>query len=104
MRRVISFFSKEEYINTLRIDWCVSFFFQNVYHLIWITPKDKCQPIIFDILIQGNKWPVSFFMQEVLEKTHLSSEFFNLYLHQNYLEFSADIDDVVGKECPTKYF
>ena len=43
-------------------------------------------------------------MQEVLEKTHLSSEFFNLYLHQNYLEFSADIDDVVGKECPTEYF
>lgn len=34
--------------------------------------------------------------EEVLEKTHLSSEFFNLYLHQNYLEFSADIDDVVN--------
>ena len=59
---------------------------------------------IFDILIQGNEWPVSFFLQEVLEKTHLSSEFFNLYLHQNYLEFSAGIDDVVGKECPTEYF
>lgn len=68
------------------------------------NPKRQMSTIIFDTLIQGNKWPVSFFMQEVLEKTHLSSEFFNLYLHQNYLEFSADIDDVVGKACPNEYF
>lgn len=34
--------------------------------------------------------------EAVLEKTHLSSEFFNLYLHQNYLDFFADIDDVVN--------
>ena len=41
-------------------------------------------------------------MQEVLERTHLSSDVFNLYLHQNYLEFFADIDDVVSeKKFPT---
>lgn len=53
MRRVISFFSKEEYINTLRIDLCASFFFSKC-----VSPMST---IIFDILIQGNKWPVSFF-------------------------------------------
>ncbi len=37
-----------------------------------------------------------FFIKEVLERTHLSSELFNLYLHQNYLEFFGDIDDVVS--------
>ena len=37
-----------------------------------------------------------FFMQDVLDRTHLSSEIFNLYLHQNYLEFFVDIDDVVS--------
>jgi len=37
-----------------------------------------------------------FFMQDVLDRTHLSSEVFNLYLHQNYLEFFDDIDDVVS--------
>ena len=36
------------------------------------------------------------FMQDVLDRTHLSSEVFNLYLHQNYLEFFVDIDDVVS--------
>ncbi len=36
------------------------------------------------------------FIKEVLERTHLSSELFNLYLHQNYLEFFANIDDVVS--------
>ena len=35
-------------------------------------------------------------MQDVLDRTHLSSEVFNLYLHQNYLEFFDDIDDVVS--------
>ena len=38
----------------------------------------------------------SYFVQEVLERTHLSSEVFNLYLHQNYLEFFDDIDNVVS--------
>lgn len=34
--------------------------------------------------------------EDVLDRTHLSSEVFNLYLHQNYLEFFDDIDDVVN--------
>ncbi|XP_063819970.1 cell cycle checkpoint protein RAD17 [Pseudophryne corroboree] len=31
----------------------------------------------------------------VVEKSHMRSELFNLYLHQNYLDFFSDIDDVV---------
>lgn len=31
-----------------------------------------------------------------MERTHLTSDMFNLYLHQNYLEFFSDMDDLVG--------
>uniref|UniRef100_A0A8C5LQJ4 RAD17 checkpoint clamp loader component n=1 Tax=Leptobrachium leishanense TaxID=445787 RepID=A0A8C5LQJ4_9ANUR len=31
----------------------------------------------------------------VVEKSHMHSELFNLYLHQNYLDFFFDVDDVV---------
>lgn len=33
--------------------------------------------------------------EAVVEKSHMRSELFNLYLHQNYLDFFSDIDDVV---------
>ncbi|XP_077144310.1 cell cycle checkpoint protein RAD17 [Ranitomeya variabilis] len=33
--------------------------------------------------------------EAVVEKSHMQSELFNLYLHQNYLDFFSDIDDVV---------
>ncbi|OCU02360.1 hypothetical protein XELAEV_18008122mg [Xenopus laevis] len=33
--------------------------------------------------------------EAVVEKSHMNGELFNLYLHQNYLEFFMDIDDVV---------
>ncbi|XP_063309794.1 cell cycle checkpoint protein RAD17 [Pelobates fuscus] len=33
--------------------------------------------------------------EAVVEKSHMYSELFNLYLHQNYLDFFSDIDDVV---------
>ncbi|NXA32045.1 RAD17 protein, partial [Eudromia elegans] len=33
--------------------------------------------------------------EEVVEKSHMSGSMFNLYLHQNYVEFFANIDDVV---------
>lgn len=38
---------------------------------------------------------LTFSPEEVLGRTHLSSDMFNLYLHQNYLEFFSDIEDVV---------
>ncbi|XP_069792689.1 cell cycle checkpoint protein RAD17 [Narcine bancroftii] len=33
--------------------------------------------------------------EEVIENSHMSVELFNLYLHQNYLDFFSDIDDIV---------
>uniref|UniRef100_UPI00398F3F1A cell cycle checkpoint protein RAD17 n=1 Tax=Pristiophorus japonicus TaxID=55135 RepID=UPI00398F3F1A len=33
--------------------------------------------------------------EEVIENSHMSEELFNLYLHQNYLDFFSDIEDIV---------
>ncbi|NXY42527.1 RAD17 protein, partial [Ceuthmochares aereus] len=33
--------------------------------------------------------------EDVVEKSHVSGGMFNLYLHQNYVDFFSDIDDVV---------
>ncbi|XP_071437264.1 cell cycle checkpoint protein RAD17 isoform X2 [Pithys albifrons albifrons] len=33
--------------------------------------------------------------EDVVEKSHMSGAMFNLYLHQNYVDFFSDIDDVV---------
>ncbi|XP_038661325.1 cell cycle checkpoint protein RAD17 isoform X1 [Scyliorhinus canicula] len=33
--------------------------------------------------------------EEVIENSHMSEELFNLYLHQNYLDFFNDIEDIV---------
>lgn len=32
--------------------------------------------------------------QVVVEQSHMSGEVFNLYLHQNYLDFFSEVDDV----------
>lgn len=32
--------------------------------------------------------------QLVVERSHMSAEFFNLYLHQNYLDFFSEVEDV----------
>lgn len=54
-----------------------------------------------------NELFVSFHFKEVLDRIHLSSDMFNLYLHQNYLEFFSDVDDVVStllKRIPSFMF
>ncbi|NXR20001.1 RAD17 protein, partial [Cinclus mexicanus] len=33
--------------------------------------------------------------EDIVEKSHMSGSMFNLYLHQNYVDFFTDIDDVV---------
>ncbi|KAK2517648.1 Rad17 [Columba guinea] len=33
--------------------------------------------------------------EDIVEKSHMSESMFNLYLHQNYVDFFSDIDDVV---------
>ena len=35
--------------------------------------------------------------QAVVEHTHMSSEMFILYLHQNYIDFYEDLDDIVSR-------
>ena len=34
------------------------------------------------------------FLKEVLEKSHISGDFFMSYLHQNYIDFFTSLDDV----------
>ena len=41
------------------------------------------------------KWQNCFVFQSVVEHSHLSSEMFVLYLHQNYVSFYEDLDDIV---------
>lgn len=36
----------------------------------------------------------SFSCQLVVERSHMSGEFFSLYLHQNYLDFFCEVEDV----------
>ena len=36
------------------------------------------------------------FSKEVVDKSHLSGDFFGAYLHQNYVEFFSNIDDIVS--------
>ncbi|XP_074934314.1 cell cycle checkpoint protein RAD17 isoform X1 [Phalacrocorax aristotelis] len=33
--------------------------------------------------------------EDIVEKSHMSGSMFNLYLHQNYVDFFSDIDDIV---------
>ncbi|XP_008946232.1 PREDICTED: cell cycle checkpoint protein RAD17-like, partial [Merops nubicus] len=33
--------------------------------------------------------------EDIVEKSHMSGSMFNLYLHQNYVDFFSDIDDVM---------
>ncbi|XP_044301940.1 LOW QUALITY PROTEIN: cell cycle checkpoint protein RAD17 [Varanus komodoensis] len=33
--------------------------------------------------------------EDVIEKSHMPGDIFNLYLHQNYIDFFSDIDDIV---------
>lgn len=37
---------------------------------------------------------LSMSVQLVVERSHMSGEFFNLYLHQNYLDFFSEVEDV----------
>lgn len=37
---------------------------------------------------------VCFLFQVVVERSHVSAEMFNLYLHQNYLDFFSEVEDV----------
>ena len=36
-----------------------------------------------------------FFFQDVIEKSHLSGDYFTSFLHQNYMDFFSNLSDVV---------
>lgn len=61
----------------------------------------KRDPVLCDVALLPShlshqaRNQLTFSPEEVLDRTNLSSDMFNLYLHQNYLEFFSDIDDVV---------
>ncbi|XP_048451136.1 cell cycle checkpoint protein RAD17 isoform X4 [Rhincodon typus] len=46
-------------------------------------------------LSEHERDPLLIHPEEVIENSHMSEELFNLYLHQNYLDFFSDIEDVV---------
>ncbi|XP_021237108.1 cell cycle checkpoint protein RAD17 isoform X2 [Numida meleagris] len=46
-------------------------------------------------LLQHRRDTLLIHPEDIVEKSHMSGSMFNLYLHQNYVEFFTDIDDVV---------
>ena len=57
-----------------------------------------CSPYLF-IVQAAAHWLQSdilllFTSQEVVEKTHLSGDYFNTFLHQNYVDFLSSVEDV----------
>ncbi|XP_072028726.1 cell cycle checkpoint protein RAD17-like [Amphiura filiformis] len=59
------------------------------------NPKSDDDPVLPDHLSHHDRDPLKINPEHVLTNTHMSSENFNLYLHQNYLEFYEPLDDVV---------
>ncbi len=47
--------------------------------------------ICFNVLTVFWLW---YFPQIVIERSHMSGDFFNLYLHQNYPDFFSDVEDI----------
>ncbi|XP_061879936.1 cell cycle checkpoint protein RAD17-like [Entelurus aequoreus] len=45
-------------------------------------------------LCQHHREPLQLDPELVVERSHVSGDFFNLYLHQNYLDFFSNIEDV----------
>ncbi|XP_038068442.1 cell cycle checkpoint protein RAD17-like [Patiria miniata] len=58
-------------------------------------PKTQTDPVLPPHLSHHDRDRLKIHPEDVLEHTHMSSENFNLYLHQNYLDFYEHLDDVV---------
>nr|XP_034955442.1 LOW QUALITY PROTEIN: cell cycle checkpoint protein RAD17 [Zootoca vivipara] len=46
-------------------------------------------------LTEYERNPLLVHPEDVIEKSHMPGDLFNLYLHQNYIDFFSDIDDLV---------
>ncbi|XP_041643812.1 cell cycle checkpoint protein RAD17 isoform X2 [Cheilinus undulatus] len=51
-------------------------------------------PALPSHLSHHQRGPLLIDPEMVVERSHMSGEFFNLYLHQNYLDFFSEVDDV----------
>ncbi|XP_043919818.1 cell cycle checkpoint protein RAD17 [Protopterus annectens] len=59
-------------------------------------PREVCKsPCLPASLSEYERDPLLVNPEEVIEKSQVSGELFHLYLHQNYLDFFTEIDDVV---------
>ena len=50
---------------------------------------------VFFPILSVNGFSLTCMFQDVIEKSHLSGDYFTAYLHQNYIEFYTDISDLV---------
>ncbi|CAL8247945.1 unnamed protein product [Merluccius merluccius] len=57
-------------------------------------PQDATQHKLPPHLSEHERHALLLDPELVVERSHLSAEFFNLYLHQNYLDFFSEVDDV----------
>ncbi|XP_054764183.2 cell cycle checkpoint protein RAD17-like [Lytechinus pictus] len=58
-------------------------------------PKTVSDPVLPPHLNHHERDRLIMNPEELIERTHMSSENFTLYLHQNYLDFYTDLEDVV---------
>ncbi|XP_071800294.1 cell cycle checkpoint protein RAD17-like isoform X1 [Asterias amurensis] len=58
-------------------------------------PKGPEDPVLPAHLAHHDRDRLKVNPEAVLEQTHMSSDNFNLYLHQNYLDFYENVEDVV---------
>ncbi|XP_064606495.1 cell cycle checkpoint protein RAD17-like [Liolophura sinensis] len=66
-------------------------------------PEDSTQSLTLlpSHLSHHNRTPLQVNAEDVIDRCHISGDFFNAYLHQNYLEFFSTIEDV---ERASEYF
>ncbi|KAM9858350.1 cell cycle checkpoint protein RAD17 isoform 2-T2 [Aulostomus maculatus] len=53
-----------------------------------------CGPGLPSHLSQHERGPLQVDPEDVVERSHMSGEFFNLYLHQNYPDFFSQVEDL----------
>ncbi|KAL3869413.1 hypothetical protein ACJMK2_042098 [Sinanodonta woodiana] len=75
------------------------FLFRALGKILYCKREDPatCEnlPALPPHLSQYYRDPLQIYPEDVVEKSHLSGEYFTAYLHQNYMEFFSELDDVV---------
>ncbi|KAK3600453.1 hypothetical protein CHS0354_037859 [Potamilus streckersoni] len=75
------------------------FLFRALGKILYCKREDPstCEnlPALPPHLSQYYRDPLQIYPEDVVEKSHLSGEYFTAYLHQNYMEFFSELEDVV---------